>query len=67
VGRWEHTWCPGCQALLVERLGYLIVSNRITGGQCPDCEARIPGIFSNPRGSSAPSRHHGTIRALGRR
>jgi pyruvate formate lyase activating enzyme len=65
VGRWEHTWCPGCQRLLVERVGYLILSNRIAGsGQCPDCGTRIPGIFTNPHGSSTPSRDHGTIRAL---
>jgi pyruvate formate lyase activating enzyme len=65
VGRWEHTWCPGCQALLIERLGYVILSNRVaTSGRCPDCGTRIPGIFANPRGSSAPSRHHGSIRPL---
>jgi pyruvate formate lyase activating enzyme len=65
VGRWEHTWCPGCQALLVERLGYHILRNRIgTAGACPDCGARVPGIFANPRGSSEPSRGHGRIRAV---
>jgi pyruvate formate lyase activating enzyme len=65
VGRWEHTWCPTCQAPLVERLGYHIVRNRIgTGGACPDCGTLIPGIFANPRGSSEPSRSHGRIRAV---
>lgn len=65
AGRWEHTWCPGCGSLLIERLGYHILRNRIgTTGACPDCEARIPGVFRNPRGSSAPSAGHGRIRAL---
>jgi pyruvate formate lyase activating enzyme len=65
VGRWEHTWCPSCHALLVERLGYHILSNRIgTGGACPDCGARVPGIFANPRGSSEPSKSHGKIRTV---
>jgi pyruvate formate lyase activating enzyme len=65
VGRWEHTWCPGCLAPLIVRLGYVILENRVTaGGRCPDCDARIPGIFANPRGVSAPSRNHGAIRAL---
>jgi pyruvate formate lyase activating enzyme len=65
VGRWEHTWCPACRGLLVERLGYWILGNRVAaGGQCPDCGTPIPGIFVNPRGSSAPSRDHGSIRAL---
>jgi pyruvate formate lyase activating enzyme len=65
VGRWEHTWCPGCHGLLVERRGYWILGNRIaSGGWCPDCGTRLPGIFTNPRGSSAPSRQHGSIRGL---
>jgi pyruvate formate lyase activating enzyme len=65
VGRWEHTWCPACDALLIERLGYHTMRNRIgTGGACPDCGVRVPGIFANPRGSSEPSRGHGRIRAI---
>jgi pyruvate formate lyase activating enzyme len=65
VGRWEHTWCPQCHALLIERFGYHILQNRIgTTGGCPDCGARIPGIFANPRGSSQPSREHGRIRSV---
>lgn len=65
VGRWEHTWCPGCHAPLIERLGYHVLRNRIgTRGVCPDCSAAIPGIFANPRGSSEPSRGHGRIRPV---
>jgi pyruvate formate lyase activating enzyme len=65
VGRWEHTWCPGCQALLIERIGYRILMNRLaTHGRCPDCGIAVPGIFGNPRGSSLPSRNHGSIRPL---
>jgi pyruvate formate lyase activating enzyme len=46
VGRWEHTWCPACGALLVERRGYHILRDRIAaGGRCPDCDTAIPGIF----------------------
>jgi pyruvate formate lyase activating enzyme len=37
VGRWEHTWCPGCLAPLIKRLGYVILENRVAaGGRCPD-------------------------------
>jgi pyruvate formate lyase activating enzyme len=47
VGRWEHTWCPGCGALLVERRGYRILHDRLAaGGRCPDCDRAIPGIFT---------------------
>jgi pyruvate formate lyase activating enzyme len=66
VGRWEHTWCPSCRTLLIRRFGYHILANRIgTSGICPDCGARIPGMFANPRGSSEASRNHGMIRPLG--
>jgi pyruvate formate lyase activating enzyme len=65
VGRWEHTWCPQCHTLLIERFGYHILQNRIgTQAACPDCGATIPGIFANPRGWSGPSREHGRIRTV---
>ena len=47
VGRWEHTWCPDCGDLLIERFGYQIRQQRVTpAGLCPSCGARIPGIWS---------------------
>jgi pyruvate formate lyase activating enzyme len=65
VGRWEHTWCPGCEGLLIERFGYRILSNRVaTGGWCLECGTTIPGIFTGPHGSSAPAPQHGLIRPL---
>jgi pyruvate formate lyase activating enzyme len=48
VGRWENTYCPGCHALLVERVGYRIVQNRIARGTCPDCGRAIPGFWDVP-------------------
>lgn len=46
VGRWEHTFCPECDELLVERYGYLIKQVRVTAdGHCPRCKAVIPGIW----------------------
>ena len=46
VGRWEHTYCPGCDELLVERHGYLIRQVRVTReGKCPSCSREIPGIW----------------------
>ena len=44
----EHTFCPQCRALLVERVGYHIIQNRLasTGGACPDCAYPIPGIWA---------------------
>jgi len=40
----ENTVCPSCGALVVERYGYRIVSNRLTGGNCPECGVSIAGI-----------------------
>ena len=48
VGRYENTFCPQCQALLVARIGYHISQNRLasTGGRCPDCGYPVPGIWT---------------------
>lgn len=40
----ENTWCPSCHALLVERYGFTIASNRIRNGGCPDCGTAIAGV-----------------------
>ncbi len=65
VGRWEHTWCPSCDAPLIERRGFHILANRIgADGRCPGCAAVVPGLWRNPRGASEPSRGHGSVRAL---
>lgn len=46
VGRWENTYCPECDELLVERYGYLIRQMNVsTDGLCPSCATRIPGIW----------------------
>ncbi len=46
VGPWENTRCPGCQATLIERYGYLVRSYRLTPeGRCPSCQAQVPGIW----------------------
>ena len=47
VGRWENTYCPNCDELLVERYGYLIQQVKVTPrGSCPTCDTQIPGIWS---------------------
>jgi len=45
----EDTHCPRCQALLIKRLGFTIVSNRLQQGGCPDCGAAIAGIALSAR------------------
>jgi pyruvate formate lyase activating enzyme len=47
VGRWENTYCPKCDELLVERYGYLIRRMKVTPeGRCPSCATAIPGVWS---------------------
>ncbi len=46
VGRWENTYCPSCDELLVERNGYLVKQMRLTSeGKCPSCATIIPGMW----------------------
>ena len=44
VGSWEDTRCPSCAAPLVERLGYVVKADRLSGrGRCHSCGTSIPG------------------------
>jgi pyruvate formate lyase activating enzyme len=46
VGRWENTYCPACDELLVERRGYRIQRMRLgADGLCPSCKEKIPGVW----------------------
>jgi len=42
----ENTTCPGCGEILIRRVGYRILSNRLFNGSCPDCKRKIPGVWS---------------------
>lgn len=47
VGRWENTYCPACDELLIERYGYIIRQMKVTcEGCCPKCTTLIPGVWS---------------------
>jgi pyruvate formate lyase activating enzyme len=51
VGDRENTRCPSCQETLIERVGYLVRSYRLTAdGACPSCRTKIPGLW--PRDAS---------------
>jgi len=45
VGRYENTYCPGCQEALIERRGYRVLKNKITDGRCPRCATSIAGFW----------------------
>jgi len=48
VGDLEDTRCASCDATLVERQGYVVRRDTITGrGRCARCDAQIPGIWKS--------------------
>jgi pyruvate formate lyase activating enzyme len=42
----ENTVCPSCGEILIRRVGFRIIDNRVTNGSCPDCQHAIPGVWS---------------------
>ncbi len=42
----ENTYCYQCGELLIERIGFTIIRNRIQNGTCPDCGTVIDGVWS---------------------
>ena len=45
VGNRENTYCPDCDALLIERHGFYVVGNNMNGSECPGCGKRVPGVW----------------------
>jgi len=41
----ESTFCYNCGARLIARWGFSVMSNRIVDGKCPECGAKIDGIW----------------------
>jgi len=41
----EHTYCPKCKKLLIQRIGYMVGENHLKGGKCQYCGKPIPGIW----------------------
>jgi pyruvate formate lyase activating enzyme len=46
LGRYENTYCPHCRVPLIERWGFTVKKNRLTGGRCYKCNAEIPGVWA---------------------
>jgi pyruvate formate lyase activating enzyme len=41
----ENTYCPQCKRLLLQRVGFAVLQNRLKDGHCPDCGKEIYGIW----------------------
>jgi pyruvate formate lyase activating enzyme len=42
----ENTVCPGCGEVVIRRIGFRILENRLANGSCPNCHRPIPGVWS---------------------
>jgi len=42
---YENTYCPSCNALLLERRGFQVLRNLLNNGCCPSCRRAIPGVW----------------------
>lgn len=43
--KFENTYCPNCNNLLIERFGFNIIQNNLKGNKCSFCNEKISGFF----------------------
>ncbi|TNF75094.1 MAG: hypothetical protein EP299_06475 [Acidobacteria bacterium] len=41
----KHTYCPECQELLIERVGYITRVVGLAEGRCGGCGHSVPGVW----------------------
>lgn len=41
-----NTFCPRDGTLLIERIGFSVIENRLVKGKCPQCGELIPGVWN---------------------
>ena len=46
---YDNTYCPGCNTMLIQRMGFDVLVNRIRTGDCPKCGREIAGIWKEGR------------------
>jgi pyruvate formate lyase activating enzyme len=44
--RYDNTYCPACGRLLIRRLGFDVVENKLAAGRCPHCSRSIAGVWA---------------------
>jgi pyruvate formate lyase activating enzyme len=42
----ESTYCPGCGEVLIRRMGFRILENRLEQNRCGGCRREIPGLWA---------------------
>jgi pyruvate formate lyase activating enzyme len=43
---YDNTYCPGCNTLLIRRMGFDVMQNQIRSGYCPKCKRKIAGVWN---------------------
>ncbi len=43
--RYNSTFCPKCEKMLIHRTHFAVLRNNIRDGKCPSCQHKIPGIW----------------------
>jgi len=41
----DNTYCPGCNTMLIQRMGFEVLVNHICSGSCPKCGQKIAGVW----------------------
>jgi pyruvate formate lyase activating enzyme len=44
--RSENTFCPRCEEMIIQRMGYMVGAINMQGGKCRYCGKPIPGIWA---------------------
>jgi pyruvate formate lyase activating enzyme len=47
----NHTHCPNCKRVVIERRGFFVVSNQVDRGRCAYCKTAIAGVWAGGRRS----------------
>jgi len=42
----NHTYCPNCGDIVIQRQGFFVKDNNIKNGQCNSCKQKITGVWS---------------------
>ena len=42
----NHTYCPKCRRIVVERSGFFVTANHLAGGRCAFCRQAIAGVWT---------------------
>ncbi len=42
----NHTYCPGCGEIVIERRGFFVTAQHLDAGRCAACRTTIAGVWA---------------------